>query len=397
METVLLGIVFVVAGIAAAVGGRFIYVKATATPLHADPKGVKSVIDEAAKPAWAAAAERGREIVRVAAADQNLPGVSVAVGRGGEILWAEGFGWGDIESHSPITPQTRFRIGDVSKALTSGGVGLLLERHQLDLDAEIHSYVPEYPKKQWPMTLRQLMAQTAGLPQDEGDEASLAPCEQTKDGLKLFDDVRLQFEPGTKYHTSSYGWILVSNAIEGAAHERFFRFMRAQVFEPLGMTATRQYSANEQVADLPTFYFPRFGGDTRYGPELARDGDHTCYAGAYAFLSTPSDLVRYGMAVNSGRFLQPATVATLHTPQRLTTGEPNSYGLGWIVESVPLAGQPAKMVGHGTKVDFIGGSTYLMTFPERDLVVAVASNESFADMKSVALAVAQAFAAAPAH
>jgi CubicO group peptidase (beta-lactamase class C family) len=352
-------------------------------------------MDEAAAPKWAAAADRGREIVRVAAADQNLPGISVAVGHGREVVWAEGFGWGDIETHSAVTPQTRFRVGDVSKALTSAGVGLLVEKKQLDLDAEIHTYVPDFPKKQWPVTLRQLMGHTAGLPQDEGDEASLSPCEQTKDGLKLFDDVKLQFEPGTKYHTSSYGWILVSNAIETAAHERFFRFMRDQVFEPLGMTATRQYSANEQIADLPTFYFPRFGGDTRYGPELAREGDHTCYAGAYAFLSTPSDLVRFGMALDGGKLLQPATVAMLQTPQRLASGEQNSYGLGWTVETMSLAGQPAKMAGHGTKADFIGGSAYLMTFPDRDLVVAVASNTSFADMKAVAAAVAEAFVSAP--
>jgi CubicO group peptidase (beta-lactamase class C family) len=238
------------------------------------------------------------------------------------------------------------------------------------------------------------MGHTAGLPQDEGDEASLSPCEQIRDGLKLFADDRLQFEPGTKYHTSSYGWILVSTAIETVAHDRFFRFMRSEIFEPLGMTATRQYSASDQIADLPTFYFPRFGGDTRYGPELVREGDHTCYGGAYAFLSTPSDLVRYGMAIGRGTFLQPSTVATLQTAQRLGSGEPNSYGLGWVVESVTLAGQATKMAGHGTKNDFVGGSAYLMTFPERDLVVAVTSNESFADMRSVAAQVAEAFASA---
>jgi hypothetical protein len=82
----------------------------------------------------------------------------------------------------------------------------------------------------------------------------------------------------------------------------------------------------------------------------------------------------------------------LQTPQRLASGEETGYGLGWTIETVPLAGEPARMAGHGTKADFIGGTAYLMTFPERGIVVAVTSNISFADMKAVALKIAEAFA-----
>jgi CubicO group peptidase (beta-lactamase class C family) len=122
-------------------------------------------------------------------------------------------------------------------------------------------------------------------------------------------------------------------------------------------------------------------------------GDHSCYAGAAAFLSTPSDLVRFGMGVNSGRLLKPGTSQLLQTPQRLASGEVTGYGLGWELETHPLAGQPARMAGHGSKGDFIGATTSLMTFPERGLVVAVMANISFADTKSIALNIAQAFAA----
>ena len=68
------------------------------------------------------------------------------------------------------------------------------------------------------------------------------------------------------------------------------------------------------------------------------------------------------------------------------------YGLGWELETHPLAGQPTRMAGHGSKEDFIGGTTYFMTFPERGLVIAVMANISFADTKSIALNIAQAFA-----
>lgn len=371
--------------------GLYAYVVATARPLHPDPQGVQSVPQRKLPAEWAEAAEQGRQIARAIVTEQNLPGLSVAVGSGGEIVWAEGFGWADIETGSPVTPETRFRIGDVSRPLTSAAVGWLLEKHALRLDDEIQTYVPDFPKKPWPVTLRQLMGHTAGLRDDGGDEAWLQPCERTLDGLQLFADQSLLFEPGTQYRRSSYGWILVSAAVEAAAGEPFFGFMRERVFEPLGMTATRPDSMKESIPERTTFYFPRFAADTRYGPELTREGDHTCYAGAAAFLSTPSDLVRYGLALDGGTLLQPATVALLQTSQRLASGEETGYGLGWSVETVQLQGQPARMAGHGSKGDFIGGTTYLMTFPERGLAVAATTNISFADMKSVASKLAEVF------
>lgn len=382
-----------VVGLVAAIAGLWVYVLATTRPLHPDPEKVPSVTSSAQRATWTAAVKRGREIARVGLLDQNLPGLSVAVGVGDEIVWAEGFGLADLENQRRVTPDTRFRTGEVAKSLTSTAVGLLLEQGKLKLDDEIQSYVPDFPKKQWPVTLRQLMGHVGGLRDDDGDEAWLSPCERTLDGLQLFADDTLLFEPGTQYRASSYSWILVSAAVEKAADERFFRFMRSRIFEPVGMAATRPDSVNEAIADRATFYFPRFAGNTRYGPESAREGDHSCYAGASAFLSTPSDLVRFGMAINSGKLLEPRTVALLQTSLRLPSGEETGYGLGWKLETLPLAGQPARMAGHGTKADFIGGTTWLMTFPERGIVVAVMSNTAFADARSIALTIAEAFAA----
>ena len=99
-----------------------------------------------------------------------------------------------------------------------------------------------------------------------------------------------------------------------------------------------------------------------------------------------------GSASTGGKLLKPGTVQLLQTPQRVASGEETGYGLGWELETHPLAGQPTRMAGHGSKEEFIGGTTYLMTFPERGLVVAVMANISFADTKSIALNIAQAFA-----
>ena len=347
--------------------------------------------------------------MRAGLSQQNLPGLSVAVGVGGDIVWAEGFGWANIENQVPAAPDTGFRVADASKALTSAAVGLLLEKNTLRLDDEIQVRVPEFPTKPWPVTLRQLMAQVAGVTTDHGGEAPLSNppsgegsvpgrCERTVDGLHLdnFAERELLFEPGTRYSPSSYGWLLVSAAVEAAANEPFFAFMRTQIFEPLGMRDTTVDVATDAIPARAAFYYPRFGlvADTRYGPKPARVGDHSCYAGGAAFLSTPSDLVRFGMSIRAqgGTLLKPATVQLLQTPQRLASGEATGYGLGWELETHPLAGQPTRMAGHGSKGDFIGGSTYLMTFPERGLVVTVMSNTSFADTKSIALSIAHAFA-----
>src|SRR5918994_6092202 len=164
----------------AAVLGLFAYMSATATPLHPNPQDVPSVTRSAPLPKWGDAVEQGRQIVRAGVTEQNLPGISVAVGVGGDIVWAEGFGWADLENRQKVAPDTRFRIGTASTALTSAAVGLLLEKGRLKLDEEIQTYVPEFPKKQWPVTLRQLMGHTAGVRRDAGDEENVtAHCERT--------------------------------------------------------------------------------------------------------------------------------------------------------------------------------------------------------------------------
>ena len=203
--------------------------------------------------------------------------------------------------------------------------------------------------------------------------------------------VRCCFEPGTQYRYSSYGWILVSAAVEAVADEPFLTFMQKQIFDPLGMDDTRADSATKPILDRATSYFPKFAADPRYGPDLMRPIDYSCYAGSSVFLSTPSDLVRFALAINSGKLLQPATVQLLQTSQRLPSGQETGYGLGWDLETVQLAGKQTRWVGHdGTSLGGMVAS--LMTFPEHGIVVSVTSNISYADTESLAVKIAEAFA-----
>jgi CubicO group peptidase (beta-lactamase class C family) len=156
-------IVLAVGLLLAAILGLWGYMSATATPLHPSPQDVPSMTHSVPLRQWADAVDQGRQIVRAGLTEQNLPGLSVAVGVGGDIVWAEGSGWANVENQVPVAPGTRFRAADASKALTSAAVGLLLEKNKLHLDDQIQVHVPEFPKKPWPVTLRQLMAQVGGV------------------------------------------------------------------------------------------------------------------------------------------------------------------------------------------------------------------------------------------
>ena len=361
-------------------------------PLHPDPQKVPAVTDSSPSPKWIDAVEKGRQLARVGVSGQNLPGLSVAVGIGGEIVWAEGFGWADIEKRVPVAPGLRFRIGHASKALTAAGAGLLYEKGRLQLEDEIQTHVPAFPKKAWRVTVRQLMGHVAGLGHYRGEEADVPAghCERASEGLTGFVEDPLLFEPGTQYRYSTYGWVLVSAAVEAAAGEPFFSFMRAHVFSPLGMTGTMPDST-DPIPDRATFYFPRFSGDNTFGHDVARAADYSCFAGAGAFVSTPSDLVRFGMAMMGGTLLQPATVTLLQTPQVLASGKETEYGLGWMLATVPLAGEPTRLANHASR-SLLGAATSFLTFPDRGLVVAVTSNTSYADLRSIAMGIAEAFA-----
>jgi len=373
--------------------GLFAYMSATATPLHPDAEKVSTVSRSRPPAKWERAAKQGREIIRAGLIEQNLPGLSVAVGMDGELVWAEGFGLEDLESQVPVGPDTRFRIGTTSMALTSAAVGLLVERNQLKLDENIRTYVPAFPEKQWPVTVGQLMKHQAGIrPDEEGEELVTAHCAQTLDGLQRFANDPLLFEPGTNYRRSIFGWTLVSAAVEAAGKRPFPEFMQKEVFEPMGLHDTSMYASTKPVPGQATYYFPRFAANPRYGPQAPDPVDFSCFSGANAFVSTPSDLVRFAIALNGGKFLRIATAQFVQGSEPFRPGtEPGYEGAGWDAETVSIAGKKTEVTSQDGVL--MGGNvSSLMIFREYPLIVAVTSNMSFADTALLARKVAQSFA-----
>ena len=360
----------------AAGGGAFWFM--SRQPVHVDAAAVPSTAAAAPSDRYAAPVEEARWRARALVADDNLPGLSVAIAVDGEIVWAEGFGWADVDSRTPVTPLTRFRLGALSKPLTAFAAALLHDRGRLDLDAPVQRYVPAYPRKQWAVSVRQLMGDVAGVHRVRGDNNDAMPashCASLDEAVALLADDPLLFEPGTQHRYSVWGWVLVSAAVEGAAKEPFPRFMAHQVFEPLGMDRT-------VVAEIE--------GLDGVGHGAGRRPDYSCVAGGGAFLSTPSDLVRFGSATLKPGLLQAKTIDAFRTPTRLLSGASTTYALGWTVRSVHLAGEPARIVSH--RGSPAGGTVSLLTFPDLGLAIAAAANVSDAEgVDPFARRVAEAF------
>ena len=358
-------------------------VKFVSTPVvvHENAASVPSTVSAAPTDRYAAAVEDSKRLARALVVDGNLPGLSVAVAVDGEIVWAEGFGWSDVEKSAPLTPITRFRLGALSKPLTAVAAALLHDQGRLDLDAPVQRYVPAYPRKQWTVTTRQLMGDVAGVHRIRGDNNDAMPvshCESVDDAVAMLVDDPLLFEPGTQHRYSIWGWVLVSAVIDGAAGQPFPSFMAHQVFEPLAMTRT-SVAETEGLDDV-----------AHRGPRP----DYSCVAGGGAFLSTPTDLVRLGSAMLRPGLLKAETIAAFQTPGRLVSGASTTYALGWTVKSIQLAGQPVRIVTH--RGSPAGGTLTLLTFP--DLGVAIAAAANVADAKGVdpfALQVAEAFTRRP--
>ena len=274
---------FAVGVLVALFEGLMVYRTALAAPLHPEPQKIPSAVQSAAPSEWTQAVEHARQVVRAALSDQNLPGLSVAAGAGGTVAWAEGFGWADIKHRRPVTPDMRFRMGTGSTLLTAAGARMLMEQGKLSLDSPI---------------------QTVRV--DDEDPRFRQRCEQPVDA--------------------------VSAAIANAAGQPFLTFMQQRVFQPLGMNHTAAESSTEENPEhvgepeedapilniihdgllaplgggrrygpetIATVYIPRWGTDPRRGVQRMRPRNYSCFGGSMAFYSTPSDLVRFGLA-NAG-------------------------------------------------------------------------------------------------
>lgn len=317
------------------------------------------------------------EVVQSYYEEHNIPGMSVSVYREGDIIWSQGFGYMDVENEVPVDPRTTlFRIGSVSKTYTATGAGLLYQEGKLDPDQSVQTYVPDFPEKQYEITVEQVAGHIAGIRHYRGNEfMSDKIYTSITEGLEIFKDDTLLFEPGTDYSYSSYGWNLISAVIEGASGQKFLPFMTDEVFGPLNMPNTMPDYANQDIPNRTLFYEYNDSTDTN---EEAPYVDNSYKWAGGGFLSTTEDMTHFGKAHLSAGFLDQKTLDRFMAPLQTSDGESTGYGFGW---STIIDSEGNEWKGHSG--GSVGGSTMFLLHRENEVVIAFAINRSGAPMANL--------------
>jgi len=298
----------------------------------------------------------------------DVPGVQVAVMIDGKLIWSKGFGFKDLVNKLPVTRNTKFQVASISKSITSIALGKLIQEGKIDIDADIRTYLPEFPEKKYPITARQLASNTAGIRHYTDDD----PIFNTKqyndviESLEIFKKDSLEFKPGSKYAYSSYGWVLLSAVIQKIAKQSFSDYMH-NTWKDLEMNNTTFDWPNKPIPNLTKLYGKR-------SKELGRrvdfpfDNRSYMYAGG-GYVSTAEDLAKMGWKLISNEYLKPSIKNILFTPYITSEGENVYYGLGWKVSKNR----------YGVKYAYHGGTmgstrSHLVMYPEHGIVFAYLAN-----------------------
>ncbi|HEX8116418.1 MAG TPA: serine hydrolase domain-containing protein [Pyrinomonadaceae bacterium] len=314
--------------------------------------------------------EKVRQIEALVAAEmskQKIPGLTVAVVSDRRVRWSRGFGLQDIENNVAARPATVYRLGSISKPITAVAVMQLFERGRLDLDAPVQKYCPAFPEKQWPVTTRQLLGHLAGVRHYKSDEEfnSTRLYASVTEGLSIFKDDPLLFEPGTKYSYTTHGYSVLGCVVEGASGQKFADYVTENVFKPALMEHARVDSVADIIPNRAQGYRITDKGVLTNSP-LA---DNSYKVPGGGFVSTAEDLARFAVALQTDRLLRRETLELMFTPQRLKDGKQTSYGLGWNVAKRPTG---ERAVGHSGGQQRV--STFLHMQPEQGLAVVIMSN-----------------------
>jgi CubicO group peptidase (beta-lactamase class C family) len=298
---------------------------------------------------------------------QKIPGMSVAVVAERQVRWAAGFGMQDLENTVSARAATVYRLGSISKPITAVAVMQLFERGRLELDAPVQKYCPAFPEKQWPLTTRQLLGHLGGVRHYKSDEEfnSTRFYASINEGLAMFKDDPLLFEPGTKYSYTTHGYSVLGCVVEGVSGQKFADFVSENVFKPAAMERIRVDSVADLIPNRAQGYRITDKGVLTNSP-LA---DNSYKVPGGGFVSTVEDLARFAVALQTQKLLKRETLELMYARQRTKDGKETNYGLGWGINQRPTG---ARAVGHSGGQQRV--STFLHMQPEQGLAVVLMSN-----------------------
>jgi len=275
--------------------------------------------------------------------DNGFPGVSLAVSKNGKLVYRKGYGLSDRESGGKVTIDSRFRVASVSKLITSVAVMKLMQDGKLSIDQQVFGAggilgtdygTQPYKTYVTDITISDLLHHTIGGWGQDNDPAFLDK-NLDADGVIdwTLDNLALTKAPGIAFAYSNVGYMLLSKIVEKAGGKPYIQYVKDEILDKVGA---------EQTAIAGTALGDRQANEVKYygqGGDTGNVYDYTQFAraaGAFGWLSTPTDLLLFANAVDGSPtrpdLLNPATLATMTTTTPASTGLGWHFGCGWVVE-----------------------------------------------------------------
>ncbi|MHC5062968.1 MAG: serine hydrolase domain-containing protein [Planctomycetota bacterium] len=330
-------------------------------------------------PAQELSQEERRGVAKIAERwdKDDAPGISVAIARGGEIVYEEGFGLAQMEYVIPIDPETIFHVASVSKQFTAFALVLCEQEGLLDLDDDVRKYVPWLHDFGKTITIRHLLNHTSGI-RDQWELLAMS-------GYRL-DDVltqehilsllrnqrELNFEPGSEYMYSNMGFSLAAEVVTAVSGETLDEFCQERIFIPLGMERSHFHQDHRHIVPERAYSYAADNGNWKKGS--------LSYAnvGATSLFTTAPDLCRWLMNLGTGDVGGEEGIAALTTKGVFNDGKENNYALGIMVGDY----KSERTWRHsGGDAGFRSEALY---FPDAELAIAVLANGSITSPQRIA-------------
>lgn len=316
--------------------------------------------------AWAQTPAEWAEKKLREAAKGDGPGVAVLVARDGKIFFQGGYGLADVEKKTPITPETKFRIGSVTKQFTAAAILRLAEEGKLAVSDSLAKFFPDFPNAK-AITLRHLLTHTSGLHSytDKPDfYASVTEPTTPAALIASFQNDPPDFAPGANFRYCNSGYFLLGEIVAKVSGQPFADYLRTTFFEPLGMKDTGIFVNATPPPGMALGYAVEKGKATR-----ALDWDMSRAGGAGALYSTVGDLFRWTEALHGGRVINAESLKAMTTPNPLPPGSDGmSYGFGLAMSEVDRL--PA--ISHSGGLQ--GWSSDLMWLPQQRVALVALGN-----------------------
>jgi CubicO group peptidase (beta-lactamase class C family) len=295
----------------------------------------------------------------------KIPSLSIAFYKD-DFLWKKSFGYADLEYKIPANPDTRYRLASISKPITAVGILKLMQEGKLSLDDEVQKYVPYFPRKRWPITIRHLLGHLSGIShyRNYDEEGHFTKHFTTEESIRVFKDWELEQEPGTKYNYTTYGFNLLGAVIEGASGKPYAEYMTENVWTQLGMSNTTMDIADDIISNRASGY-RRINGEVKNCEFI----DISSRFAGGGIRSTAVDLINLSKGLDEGKVLSKENQMMMYTSMVTKERHETEYGMGWGIDFI----QGFWNVSHGGGQQ--GTSTHLLRFPGERFAVAVMCND----------------------